>query len=263
MGVAMGYWGKPDMTAERFIPDPFSIEDRLYKTGDLVRYCEDGSLRFAGRIDRQIKLHGHRIEPGEIEVALARHPAVKEVSVVLVGMKGEQRLAAYVECHNGQRNLLSELRKLAAETLPAYMIPAHFVFLDRLPRGVPGKIDRTALLPFADGHGEVRDPFVEPRDECERDIAAIWQALLGTGRVGVQQSFFELGGHSLLAMQLVSRIRQRFAVEVPLRTLFEAPTVEALAQIVKKPKRYSSKDTLPPIRRLSRDSNRLDMATTD
>jgi len=132
-----------------------------------------------------------------------------------------------------------------------------------LPRGAHGKIDRTALPPLADGHGEDQDPSVEPRDECERDIAAIWQALLGARRVGVHQSFFELGGHSLLAMQLVSRIRQRFAVEVPLRKLFEAPTVEALAQIVKKPKTYSSKDTLPPIRRLSRDSNRLDMPPTD
>jgi amino acid adenylation domain-containing protein len=262
--VANGYWNRPELTAERFVPDRFAERPagRLYRTGDLARYREDGSLVFAGRIDRQVKLRGYRIEPGEIEAELARHPAVEQAAVVLVGIESRARLVAYVEPRKGESTTASALRRFAAGALPDHMVPAHFVFLNRLPRGMHGKIDRAALPPVLEGVDEQRAAFVAPRNEYERGIAAIWEAVLGASRVGVQTSFFELGGHSLLATQMVSRIRQAFGVEVPLRALFETPTVEALASFVGQAKEISPASGSGAIQRLTRADRRVSLSPT-
>jgi amino acid adenylation domain-containing protein len=260
--VANGYWNRPELTAERFVPNPFAERPagRLYRTGDLVRYREDGCLVFAGRIDRQVKLRGYRIEPGEIEAELVRHPAVEQAAVVLVGIGSRARLVAYVEPRKGESTTAFALRRFAAGGLPDHMVPAHFVFLDRLPRGMHGKIDRAALPPVSEEVDEPRAAFVAPRNEYEQGIAAIWEAVLGASRVGVRTSFFELGGHSLLATQLVSRIRQAFGVEVPLRALFETPTVEALASLVGQAKKISPASGSGAIKRLTRADRRVSLS---
>jgi amino acid adenylation domain-containing protein len=264
VGIASGYWNRPELTAERFVPDTFAEQPgrRLYRTGDLVRYSEDGSLVFAGRIDRQVKLRGYRIEPGEIEAELARHPAVEQAAVVLAGVDSKARLVAYVESRKGESTNALALRRFAAGGLPDHMVPSHFVFLDRLPRGMHGKIDRAALPPILEEGDEQRAAFIAPRNEHEHEIAAIWEAVLGASRVGVQTSFFELGGHSLLATQVVSRIRQAFGVEVPLRVLFETPTVEALASLVERAKDFSPVSGSGAIQRLKRADRRVSLSPT-
>jgi len=262
--LANGYWNRPELTAERFVPDPFAEqpESRLYRTGDLARYRDDGRLVFVGRADRQVKLRGYRIEPGEIEAALERHPAVQQAAVVLAGTDSGSRLVAYIELRKGEAATASDLRQFVAECLPDYMIPARFILLDRLPRNTHGKIDRAALPPLTEEAGEQESAFVAPRNEYEQGIAAIWEALLGAGRVGVQTSFFELGGHSLLATQVVSRIRQAFGVEVPLRALFERPTVESLAVLVGRAKETAPANGATSIQRLARADRRVSLTPT-
>lgn len=265
-GVASGYWRRPELTKKRFIPDPFALQAascRLYKTGDVVRYCEDGSLIFKGRIDRQIKIHGYRVEPGEIEAVLSSHPAVRDVVVVLTPMDYGPLLVAYIEMLGRDKLSASELRLFAIESLPAYMVPSHFVSVNGIPRNAHGKIDLAALPPLRGACDGDAASSLAPRDDYERGISAIWEAVLTTSCVDVQTNFFELGGHSLLAMQVMSRIRQKFAVEVPLRALFEAPTVEALALIVRKSKENSSLDKSRNIPRLSRDAKRIHLDTND
>jgi acyl-coenzyme A synthetase/AMP-(fatty) acid ligase/acyl carrier protein len=234
-GVAVGYWDRPELTQKLFITDPFNTDPaaRLYKTGDRVSHSENGSLIYAGRIDRQIKLHGYRVEPGEIEAVLRTHPAVRDSRVVQTEVNGERQLVAYIEAHQAVETSTSELRKFAAQKLPAYMVPSKLVRVKELPRGLHGKIDGGALPnlpPEADANGEAA---VSPRDEYEQGIASIWEAVLGTDSVGARSNFFTLGGHSLLAMQVISRIRQKFEVDLPLRAIFEAPTVEGLSRLLR------------------------------
>jgi amino acid adenylation domain-containing protein len=238
-GVARGYLGRPDLTAERFVPDALGggAGARLYRTGDRVRWLPAGELEFLGRIDHQLKVRGFRVEPGEIEAALRTHPQVREAVVLLrEDVPGRQRLVAYVTGAAGTpvapaelRDRLAELRRHAAERLPEYMVPAAFVALESLPTTSGGKVDRRAL-PAPEWTAE--EEHVEPRTVVEELVAGIWAELLETGRVGVTASFFAMGGHSLLATQVVSRLRETFGVEVPLRALFETPTVEALSRIV-------------------------------
>jgi amino acid adenylation domain-containing protein len=257
MAVARGYWSRPELTAERFVPDPFAESPgaRLYRTGDLVRYRDDGSLEYLGRIDRQIKLHGYRIEPGEVEAVLARHPAVEQAAVVLAGSDRAPRLAAYITPRQGAPVDASALRRFAAGKLPEYMVPAAFVFVDSMPRGAHGKLDLAALPPAPDYAAEDAAAFVGPRDDDERRLAAIWEALLDRSPIGIHAGFFELGGHSLLATQVVSRIRQAFDVEVPLRAFFETPTIESLAVLVRRAKQESPAGA--PIRRIDRAGRRI------
>ncbi|MFL6236020.1 MAG: amino acid adenylation domain-containing protein, partial [Thermoanaerobaculia bacterium] len=230
--VARGYLRRPDLTAERFVPDPFGGEAgaRLYRTGDLARYRADGAVEFVGRADQQVKIRGFRVELGEIEAVLARHPAVQEVAVVDREDGPTRSLAAYLVLYPGEEPGDAELRSFLAESLPAYMMPADFVVLESLPLSPTGKVDRKAL-PAPRRRGSAAG-FAAPRTPTEELLAAIWAGLLGIERVGTGESFFDLGGHSLLATQVISRVREAFGVELPLRVLFERPTVAEMAEEV-------------------------------
>jgi amino acid adenylation domain-containing protein len=228
--VTRGYLNQPDLTAERFISDPFSAEpgERLYKTGDLVRFVSAGAIEFLGRKDHQIKIRGYRIEPGEIEAQLERHPDVREAIVIArTDSPHEPRLVAYVAAAAPALQI-GDLRAHLAERLPDYMAPSSFVLLSALPRTPNGKIDRQALPAPADA--EDTELFVAPRTPVEAALAGIWAELLGVEEIGVNNSFFELGGHSLMAMQMLSRLRATFQVELPLIIVFQAPTIAQLAQ---------------------------------
>jgi amino acid adenylation domain-containing protein len=233
-GVARGYLNRPELTAEKFIPDPFSeqLGNRLYKTGDLARYLPDGNIEFLGRIDHQIKLRGFRIELGEMEAVLTQHPEVKQ-SVVLCREDdpNDKRLVAYVvlRSHLQHSEITNELRHFLQNHLPEYMIPAAFVILESLPLTQNGKVDRQALPAPKKLHLQ---NFIAPRTAAEEVVAEIWQEVLKCDRVGINNNFFELGGHSLLATQVISRLRQIFQIELPLRSLFEAPTVETTVNLI-------------------------------
>ncbi|HEU4557299.1 MAG TPA: non-ribosomal peptide synthase/polyketide synthase, partial [Longimicrobium sp.] len=229
-GVARGYLGRPGLTAEGFVPDPFASEPgaRLYRTGDRVRWVADGSVEFLGRTDHQVKIRGFRIEPGEIEARLAEHVAVRE-AVVLVreDTPGEKRLVAYVA---GDETAGADvLRAHLSERLPEYMVPAAYVRLDALPLTPNGKIDRKAL-PAPEGDASPAREYEAPSGKAEKTVAAIWAKLLGADRVGRHDHFFDLGGHSLLAVRVVSRVRQALRVEVSPRDVFERPVLADFAR---------------------------------
>jgi amino acid adenylation domain-containing protein len=230
--LSRGYLNRPGLTAERFIPHPFATEPgaRLYRTHDLVRVLPDGELEFVGRRDDQIKLRGVRIELGEIQAVLQAHPLVREAVVVAPDCdSGERRIAAYVVPDPATAPTVDELRGYLAERLPTHMLPSAFVSLDRLPRLPSGKVDRRALPAPAAGS---RAAYAPPRTSLQRAIALIWADVLGTERVGVDDDFFEMGGQSLLATRIASRIRETCGVDVPLRTIFERPTIAELAHVV-------------------------------
>jgi amino acid adenylation domain-containing protein len=242
-GVTRGYLGRPGLTAERFVPDPFSGEAgaRLYRTGDRVRWRADGAIDFLGRLDHQVKVRGFRIELGEIEAALRRHESVTGCAVVArEDAPGDRRLVAYIVGEAEAEELRAHLRR----SLPDYMVPASFVMLDALPLTPNGKLDRKALP--APELGSADDGYVAPRTPVEEVLAGIWAEVLRLERVGVEENFFELGGHSLLATRVVSRVRQVFGVEVPLRALFEGPTVAELAGRVEEMRR-AGLPVLPPV----------------
>ena len=255
-GVARGYSGRPALTAERFVPDPFRDAPgaRLYRTGDRVRWLPDGALEFLGRLDHQVKLRGFRIEPGEIESALTALPGVREAVVTVREERvGEARLVAHLATDPaaGDRLAPESLRRALAETLPEYMLPTAFVMLESLPRTANGKVDRAALpapeeRPEAAGSGA-------PRTLVEEVLVGIWEEVLGVDGVGVDADFFALGGHSLLATRLVSRLRPAFGVELPVRALFEAPTVAGLAGRVEAAVRSGADLVAPPLVPVARD----------
>jgi amino acid adenylation domain-containing protein len=227
-GIARGYVGAQDLTAERFLDDPFAQdgEGRMYDTGDIARWLPDGTLEFLGRVDEQIKLRGYRVEPTEVEAALRSHPEVREAVVVIrASVAAEAQLIAYCAtvAPVDERQLLAHL----AEWLPEFMLPSAIAILDELPRTPSGKIDRLAL-PDPDLSGG-EEEYVAPRTPLEETVAAIWAQILGLPRVGVQDDFFALGGHSLLATQVVAQVRSDFAVDLPLHSLFTCPTVASLA----------------------------------
>ncbi|MCF5082227.1 AMP-binding protein, partial [Pseudomonas lactis] len=222
VGVARGYLGLEQLTAERFIDSPFVAGDRLYRTGDLVRYLPDGTLEFLGRNDFQVKLRGVRLELGEIEACLATHPALHEVAVLIC----DERLVAYFTLR-GQAPSLQALRDHALEHLPEYMVPAAFVQLDALPLNPAGKLDRKAL-PAPGLEAVLSRAYEAPVGEVESLMAGIWAEVLKLERVGRHDHFFELGGHSLLAVNLVARLRKA-GLDVDARTLFSQPTLAQLA----------------------------------
>jgi acyl carrier protein len=232
-GLGQGYLGRPADTAERFVPDSFGTlpGGRLYRTGDLGRFRLDGTLEFLGRKDQQMKVRGIRVEPGEVEVALARCEGVREAAVALHrdGTAGVERLVAYLVTDGRPLPAPEELREHLRQVLPEHMVPAVFVRLESLPLTPTGKLDRGAL-PAPTREAGVQAPYVAPRNSTERQLAEIWQETLGIERVGVLESFFALGGHSMLAVMVVSRVRQAFGVELPVGVLFRAPTVAGLAQ---------------------------------
>ncbi|MBE9029045.1 amino acid adenylation domain-containing protein [filamentous cyanobacterium LEGE 11480] len=234
-GLARGYLNRPDLTTERFIAHPFNQADgnRLYKTGDLVRYLPQGDLEFLGRIDQQVKIRGFRVELGEIEAALLQHPDIESVLVdTRTDASASQQLVAYVIAR-GEAPVTSELRNFLKVSLPEYMLPSAFVSLDRWPLTPSGKVDRRALSEIDLAQRAIDQAFIAPQTSIEIQLSQIWSELLQQEQVGVYDNFFELGGHSLLATQVVSRIRAAFSIELPLRTLFESPTIAALALVVK------------------------------
>lgn len=231
LGVARGYLNRPDLTAERFVPDPFRSDPDalLYRTGDLVRYDANGELWFEGRNDAQIKLRGFRIELGEIEACLARLPHVHQGAVVVKELRpSDQRLVAYVVPTPGSSLDVPSLQAGLRERLPPYMVPQHFVGLTALPLTPNGKVDRKAL-PMPELGAAATAVSRAPRTETEQLLARIWCDLLHLGEVGVESGFFDLGGHSILAVRMMSRLREAIGVELPLRTVFQAQTIEALA----------------------------------
>ena len=231
-GLARGYLGRPALSAARFVPHPSSPTPgaRLYRTGDLARWLPDGNLEFLGRADSQVKIRGFRIELGEIEAALRTHPEVREAVVVARRRTPEdRRLVAYLVSGAPQPPTASQLRAFLGERLPTYMVPAVFALLDALPIGPTGKVNLAALPEPNWSQDEDERPYRAPRSATERSLAAIWSELLGAERVGLDDNFFDLGGHSLLATQVVSRLRQRWSVELPVQSIFEAPTLAGLA----------------------------------
>jgi amino acid adenylation domain-containing protein len=230
-GVARGYLNRPELSAERFVPDPFSAEPsaRLYKTGDLARYLATGEIEFVGRMDGQIKLRGFRVELGEIEAALFRHPAVKEAVVAVREDAPEGKtLAAYVIAKEPMTPSAPELRRFLEKTLPDYMVPATFTLIGAMPLTPNGKVDRRAL-PAPEHHRAPHTVRAAPRSATECQMVEIWKTLFNVPAVGVQDNFFDLGGHSLLAVRLLARIQEVFGKKLPLTVLFQAPTIEKLA----------------------------------
>jgi amino acid adenylation domain-containing protein len=229
--VARGYVNRPDLTAEKFIVDPFSqkADARLYKTGDLARYLPDGNIEYLGRMDFQVKLRGFRIELGEIESVLRKHDAVSDAVVLCRQYSAaEPRLVAYVVGTKNNMACVEELRTAVRAALPDYMMPAAFVFLDRIPLTSSGKVDRREL-PEAKDERQAAQALVQPRNTLERQLVDIWRQVLNVDQIGIHDNFFDLGGHSLLATQVVSRTRETLGAELPVTILFEHPTVEGLA----------------------------------
>jgi hypothetical protein len=230
-GLARGYLGRPELTAERFMPDPFggAPGERLYRTGDRGRFLPDGRLELAGRLDHQVKLRGFRVELGEIEAVLASLPGVREaVAVVRQDDPADPRLVAYLVPGEETPGPM-ELRQRLAERLPAFMVPSTFVKLDALPRTPNGKIDRRALPAVEKIRPELEEAFVPPHSETERRIAAVWQEVLGIGQVGIHDNFFDLGGQSLLLVRVHSQLRQQLDANLTLIDLFRYPTVATQA----------------------------------
>jgi amino acid adenylation domain-containing protein len=230
-GVARGYRNRPELTAEKFIPNPFDVDaDRLYATGDLVRYRNDGALEFLGRIDHQVKLRGFRIELGEVESVLAEHPAVASaVAVVREDSPGDRRLVAYVVGEGGEAPPFAELRRFVQERLPLHMVPSALVRLESLPTNANRKVDRAALPAPETRRPELESVYVAARTPVEKLVAQIWGSVLGLDRIGIDDDFFELGGNSLLATQVASRLSHELAASIPLRLLFELPAIRDLA----------------------------------
>jgi amino acid adenylation domain-containing protein len=231
-GLARGYLHRPDLTAERFLPHPFDTRPgaRLYRTGDTGRYLDKGEIEYLGRVDQQVKVRGYRIELGEIEAVLREHPSVQQAAVLIrEDIRGDKKLIAYLVFHPGSATIVVELQTHVRRKLPAYMVPAEFIEIDELPLTPSGKLNHRALPEPQHLRPDLQVPFVAPSTLIEEALADIWSEVLDVKSVGVHDSFFELGGHSLLATQLISRAEEAFGVKIPLRTLFEGPTVSHLA----------------------------------
>jgi len=275
-GLARGYFGRPELTAEQFVVNPFGSEvgERLYRTGDLVRYREGGEIEYLGRMDHQVKIRGYRIELGEIETILSQHPGVREsVVVAREDEPGEKRLVAYIVPEGANEALLKgetekeattnsapsgvisgmakDLRRYLREKLPEYMLPSAFVELRELPLLTNGKLNRKALPEPKTAATIVKGQ--QERSPVEEIVAGIWADVLQRERIGITEDFFELGGHSLLVTQVVSRIRKTLGVDVGLRTLFESPTVKGLAEVIERERHAGNRLEIPAIRQASRD----------
>jgi amino acid adenylation domain-containing protein/thioester reductase-like protein len=256
VGLARDYLNRPELTAERFIPDPFSDRPgaRLYKTGDLCSYLPDGNIRFMGRLDDQVKIRGNRVEPGEVQAALAKHPAVAAAAVTTWAddHDGAELAAYWVAEIRDQPPEANALREFLLASLPDYMVPSTFVRVDAIPLGPNGKLDRAAL-PRPARQRDQSCAYVSPRNPDEERLAEIWRDVLRVEPIGVHDNFFSLGGHSLLAAQVVSRIAGRLMVELPLRDLFQAPTIAQLALLVAALRSGGHAAARTPIPPLARD----------
>jgi acyl carrier protein len=261
-GLARGYNGRAEATAEKFVPHPFSERggERLYRSGDLGRYLGDGNIEFVGRADYQVKVRGFRIELGEIETVLCGHESVSEVAVMVREEGRDRRLVAYVVAkERTARDVVvgaSELRSYLRQRVPDYMIPAAFVMLGEMPLTINGKVDRRALP--APGEQPRESVYQPSRTPVEEVLAEIWAEVLKVERVGVEDNFFELGGHSLLATQVMSRVHKAFNVEVPLRSLFESPTVAHLASMIEQRKPGEQQEDKSKIQVIARGTKNLE-----
>jgi acyl carrier protein len=231
-GLARGYLNRPELTAERFVANRLGTNQssKLYRTGDLGRFRFNGEIEYLGRVDNQVKLRGFRIELGEIETVLASHPTLQEAVVNVTGEGEQQKLSAYVVVHDGKEApSAGELRRHLRAKLPGYMLPSGYWRVEKMPLGATGKVDRGALAALSATALREETELIAPRNEMEAKLADIWRELLQVEQVGIEQNFFELGGHSLLALQMMARIRYTFEVELQVRSVFEAPTIAALA----------------------------------
>jgi amino acid adenylation domain-containing protein len=257
--VGRGYLNRPELTAEKFIPDPFRAvpRARLYRTGDLARYLPGGEIEYLGRTDHQVKIRGFRIELGEIEAVLGEHESIGQVVVMArEDIPGEKRLVAYIVPDGNQPPSASVLRQYLQEKLPEYMVPGAFITLEKFPLSPNGKIDRKTL-PAPASIRPVELDYVAPRTEMERTIAAIWQEVLHLEKVGTHDNFFELGGHSLLATQVVSRIKKTLGIDLPLQLFFKNPIIAGLSGIIEKLEKEGAIFQIPGIRPISRESRRM------
>ena len=253
--VSRGYLDRPEQTAEKFIPDPFSAEPgaRLYRTGDLAKFLPDGSIKFVGRADHQVKIRGFRVELGEIETLLRRHASVGDaVAELREHRPGESQLVAYIVPRPGARAVATELNGFLQESLPDYMLPAAYVSLDSLPITANGKIDRSAL-PDPHETAEQGNVYIAPRSLGEELMASLWREVLNVERPGVHDNFFRMGGDSLLATRLVSRVRKAFQVELPVHSIFEAPTVAEFTQVVERAMQGDGLGQAAPLVHVPRD----------
>ncbi|WP_411704584.1 amino acid adenylation domain-containing protein, partial [Edaphovirga cremea] len=254
-GLARGYHRRPELTAEQFVPNPFSAEPgaRLYRTGDVARYLANGELDYLGRVDHQVKIRGFRVEVGEVETVLEQHEAIKQAVVaVWEAEAGGKRLVAYVVSGQSEAPATAELRAFLKQRLPDYMVPAAFIFLSELPLTASGKVNRRALPEPEPCRPELSESYVGARTETEALVCALWGQILKLERVGIYDNFFELGGHSLLATQLMSQVRKAFGVEIPLRLLFEQPTVAGLTRSIEA-ELSGGRNSASPMQRLSRE----------
>ncbi|HEU4508042.1 MAG TPA: amino acid adenylation domain-containing protein [Pyrinomonadaceae bacterium] len=255
-GLARGYLREAELTAERFVPNPYGREsgERLYRTGDMVRFLPDGRLEFMGRVDHQVKVRGHRIEMGEIETVLERHGSVREAAVLArEDVPGEKRLVAYVVKQPESVVTVTQLLEYVSNKLPLYMAPSAFVMLDEMPLTPNGKIDRRALPAPEQARPELEQGYVSPRMPTEEIVAGVWAQVLRVEQVGIDDDFFELGGHSLLATQVISRVRELFNVEIELRVMFAQPTVRALAEVIEEKLRVDDGLAAPAVVPVGRD----------
>ena len=234
-GLARGYLKRPELTAERFIPHPFGADPgaRLYKTGDRVRYLEDGNLEFLGRTDRQVKIRGFRVELSEVETVLKQHPSIVEGVVMARNDKaGNGQLAAYIVSSDQSAETLGQLKSYVQERLPEYMVPAQFVQVPSIPLSPNGKVDESALQAMGQSRAGLGQEYVAPRTKVEKELVNIWETVLEVERAGVYDNFFNLGGHSLLAMQLIAMVHEAFHIKLPVRTVFEGPTIAHMARLI-------------------------------
>ncbi|MEO8425575.1 MAG: amino acid adenylation domain-containing protein [Verrucomicrobiota bacterium] len=231
-GLARGYLHRPELTAEKFVPNPFGeqLGARLYKTGDLARYLPDGNVEFLGRIDNQVKIRGYRIEAGEIESVLRHHSAVRETAVVA---RQDSRVVAYLVCQKSTALATKEIRDYLKQKLPDYMVPSGFVFIEKLPLTPNGKVDRKALAALETVRSEKEVEILAPRDTLEFQLKQLWENVLGVRPISVADNFFDLGGHSLLAVRLFGQMEKLIGRPLPLATLFQAPTIEQIANFLR------------------------------
>ena len=255
-GVSCGYLNRPELNAEKFVPDVFTGKEssKLYRTGDLARYLPDGRIEFFGRADNQVKIRGFRIELGEIESVLAQHPAVQQaIAIVREDVLADKRLVAYLIPQKGNAPDANDLRTFAKTKLPDYMVPSRFVTMEQFPLTPNGKVDRKGLPAPDAARPAIEGTYIAPRTPVEEAVAGIWAEVLHLEQVGAHDEFFELGGHSLLATQVMSRIEKAFRVELPLRVLFESATVAGLARRINEARSTAEGLTAPPILPISRD----------
>ncbi len=255
-GLSRGYRNRPDLTAEKFVVNPYADGGLMCRTGDIGRWLKDGRIELFGRRDQQVKVNGYRLETGEIEAVLDEHPRVVKSAVVARNIEDSNRLVAYLVTTEKESISGAEMREYLTRRLPAYMVPTFFVELDQMPLTPNGKVDRKALPALDQGELEIEREYVAASTPVEEKLSDIWSDVLGVEQISVHDDFFDLGGHSLLATQVISRVRKTYNIELPLRLLFETPTIARFARLIEKQKDQVSKNPEPAVVPISREAYR-------